>query len=396
MNDKSKDSFEDKLVNGLIKKYQPQHKSYLGSSRELIDASQERLSRAQMNEVFKKRSDYYPNLKIIQTSIKHEVVYISPTLARDILQYSSRGAINPEHKNRRVSKAEVKRYTQAMDDSKWCLTGEPIVFSSDGEVLNGHTRIEAAANSSKGFITVIIYGVTDDLSFAHIDVGKIRSRAQVLEMAGVQVDANILSRVAMLAKAFDQTKNRYAFRGTQGTSFQQAEILHYVESREELALSVDFISKLAKKHKHEIQAAPHIYAFAHYLIKAETANYDGELAITPEAYLSRVISGIGIQSEGDIEYQVRNYLQTLVGEASSYAVICRLSSIFKGWNLHHAIDIVGNKIAVRRVARYNKDEDGNRTPAKSAGNINEAFTYPFAEKGKTPLKILKQANLILS
>lgn len=396
MNDKNENSFEDELVSGLIKKYQPLRKSYLGSSKELIDASVERLSRVQMNEIFKNKSDYYPNLKRIQTSIKHEVVYIPPTLARDILQFSSRGAINPEHKNRRVSKAEVKRYTQAMDDGKWCLTGEPIVFSSDGEVLNGHTRLEAAANSSKGFITVIIHGVTDDLSFAHIDVGKIRSRAQVLEMAGVQVDANILSRVAMLAKAFDQTKNRYAFRGTQGTSFQQAEILHYVEDREELALSVDFISQLAKKHKHEIQAAPHVYAFAHYLINAETTNYDGELAITPEAYLLRIISGIGIQSEEDIEYQVRNYLQTLVGEASSYAVICRLSSIFKGWNQHHAIDIVGNKMAVRRVARYSKDEDGNRIPAKSAGNINEAFTYPFAKKGKTPSKILKQPNLILS
>ncbi len=103
-----------------------------------------------------------------------------------------------------------------MRNSKWCLTGEPIILSADGEILNGHTRLEAAAESGKGFVTVLTYGVTDDLSFAHIDTGKIRSRAQVLEMAGVKVDASTLSKVAMLAKAFDQTKNPYAFRGTQG------------------------------------------------------------------------------------------------------------------------------------------------------------------------------------
>ncbi|MDO6640554.1 chromosome partitioning protein ParB [Shewanella sp. 5_MG-2023] len=386
-------SFEEDLVCGLVKKYQPVSRAYLGSSKELKDGSQEFLSRDDMNGIFKEKSCQYPCLKRIKTSIRYDVVYITPSVARDILRFSSRGVINPHNKNRRISKAEVKRYTAAMNDEKWCLTGEPIVFSDDGELLNGHTRLESAANSSKGFITVIIYGVTDDLSFAHIDVGKIRSRAQVLEMAGVTVDASILSKVAMLAKSFEQTKNPYAFRGTQGTSFQQAEILEYVEAKEELALSVNFVAELAKRHKREIQAAIHIYAFAHYLIKSEMLKYEGVIAITPEDYLLRLISGIGIQSEEDIEYQVRNFLQTQVGESSSYALVCRLSSIFKGWNHYHNIDIAGNKIAVRRVARYKKDADGNRMPAKSAGNINEAFTYPFAKKGPTPSKIRKQSNL---
>ncbi len=134
---------------------------------------------------------------------------------------------------------------------------------------------------------------------------------------------------------------------------------------EELALSVDFVSKLAKKHKQEIQASQHIYAFAHYLIKAKLRESSiDELTISPESYLSRVISGIGIQSEEDIEYQVRNFLQTLAGESSSYALLCRLSSIFKGWNHYHSIPIVGNRITVRRVAKYTRGEDGNRIPSK--------------------------------
>ena len=93
-------------------------------------------------------------------------------------------------------------------------------------------------------------------------------------MSGVTVDAHVLSQVAMLAKALENTKNIYAFRGTQGTSFPPAQILAFVENNEELALSVDFVSTLAKKHKHQIQASQATYAFAHYLIKKYLEKYE--------------------------------------------------------------------------------------------------------------------------
>lgn len=386
---------ERSVVDSLMQKYQAEPNVYLATSSKLIESSKKPLSRDVMEKIFRDKSEYYPQLKVIETSIDHVTVHITPDVARKILMNSSRGTVNPENKNRRVSKATIKRYAEAMKKREWCLTGEPIIFSDDGELLNGHTRLEAAAQSDRGFITVITHGVTDDLSFAHIDVGKIRSRAQVLEMSGVTVDANVLSKVAMLAKAFELTKNPYAFRGTQGSSFQQAEILRYVEEHEELALSVDFVSTLAKKHKQEIQAAQPIYAFAHYLIKIQLASCEFEtIPITPESYISRVISGIGIQTEDDIEYQVRNFLQTLVGESSSYALLCRLSAIFKGFNVYLGLPVVGNKIAVRRVAKFTRDEEGEKIPAKGAGNIKEAFTVPCIKRGKIPRHIDQQANMV--
>ena len=98
-------------------------------------------------------------------------------------------------------------------------------------------------------------------------------------------------------------------------------------------------------------------------------------------------------SEDDIEYQVRNYLQSLVHESTSYSLLCKLSAIFKGWNSHLDIPIAGNKVGVKRVARYKKDADGNNMPLSSAGNINEAFTIPCAPKGPIPKRILKQSNV---
>lgn len=386
---------ENSVINSLVERFEDKEStSYLASSQKLVDASNELLSTQQLYEIFKEKSKYYAGVKRVKTSLKHIEIYIDPRLAREMLEFSQRGAVNKNNKNRKLNRTKVNKYAEAMKNSKWCLTGEPVIISADGEILNGHHRLQASLEANVGFIATITYGVTDDLSFAHIDVGNMRSRAQVLEMAGVKVSAQVLSRVAMLAKAFDMTKNPFDFRGTQGTSFQPAEILDYVEDHKELALSVDFVSSVTKRHKRESQVSEPIYAFAHYLITQKLNEYTfNELHITPEIYLTRVISSLGLASEDDVEYQVRNYLQSLVHESTSYSLLCKLSAIFKGWNTHLDIPISGNKIGVKRVARYKKDADGNNIPLASAGNINEAFTIPCTPKGPVPKRILKQSNV---
>lgn len=392
--DISDNPLEKSVVDSLVKRYKEKNStSYQASSQELVDASNENLPAEQLYEIFKYKSKYYTNIKLVKTSLKHVEVYISPRLARDMLEFSQRGAVNKQNKNRKLSRTKINKYVEAIKNGKWCLTGEPIIVSADGEILNGHHRLKACVEAGVGFIATITYGVTDDLSFAHIDVGNMRSRSQVLEMAGVKVSASVLSRVAMLAKAFDMTKNLFDFRGTQGTSFQPAEILSYVEDHEELALSVDFVSKIVKRHKRESQVSEPIYAFAHYLITQKLNQHTfNELPITPEVYLTRIISSLGLESEDDVEYQVRNYLQSLVHESTSYSLLCKLSTIFKGWNMHLNIPVTGNKVIVKRVALFKKDTDGNKIPLPSAGNINEAFTIPCISKGSTPKRILKQSN----
>jgi len=389
------ESLQEPIVNKLVDRYEEtESNSYLASSKNLLATATTLLSSENVEDIFKAKAKYYSGIRAVKTTLKHVTIFISSELARDMLRFSSRGIVNKENKNRKLSRTKVKKYAEAMKKSQWCLTGEPIIISTDGEILNRRHRLEAVCEANVGFIAPVTYNVTDDLSFAHIDVGNMRSRAQVLEMAGVTVSANVLSRVAMLAKAFEMTKNQFAFRGTQGTSFQPAEILAYVENNQELALSVDFVAKIVKRHRLESQASETIYAFAHYLIKKNLENCQfQDLSITPEVYLTRVISSLGLESEDDIEYQVRNYLQSLVHESTGYSLLCKLSAIFKGWNMHLNIPVSGSKVSVRRVARYRKDSEGTKTPMPSAGNINEAFTIPCVKKVPTPQKILKQANI---
>ncbi len=404
MTDKKTDTFdeisdealENSIVDGLLAQYNKKEStSYIASSKRLLETSSSILPNEKKKEIFKSKARYYSGVKEIETTLKHTVIYVSPHLARDMLELSRRGAINPEHKNRKISKLKVQKYAEAMKEGKWCLTGEPIIMSDDGEILNGHHRLKASIESNVGFIAPITYGVTDDVSFATIDVGNVRSRSQVLEMAGVDVNANVLSRIAMLAKAFEQTKNQFAFRGTQGTSFQPSEIMTYVGENKELALSVEFVTEVVKRYKLESQVSETIYAFAHYLIKQKLKDsvFNETLPISPETYLTRIISSLGLESENDIEYQVRNYLQSLVRESTSYSLLCKLSAIFKGWNMLLGVPVAGNKISIRRVARFRRDEEDNKIPMPAAGNINEPFTVPCITKGKVPKTIQKQSNI---
>ena len=87
-----------------------------------------------IEEIFKSNSQYYPQLKIInlETPIRHEVVHISPTVARDMLKFSRRGKINTDLSNRRVNRSTVKKFTEDMNEGRWCLTGEPIIIGHDG------------------------------------------------------------------------------------------------------------------------------------------------------------------------------------------------------------------------------------------------------------------------
>lgn len=389
------EALESSIIDHLVERYEDkENNTYLASSEALMETASASTTK-ELVDIFKSQAQYYSGVRTVKTTLKHTILLVTPRLARDMLRFSRRGAVNSNNKNRKLSRAKIKKYAEAMKKNQWCLTGEPIIISIEGEILNGHHRLQAAFESNSRFIAPVTYGVTDILSFAHIDVGNTRTRSQVLEMAGVKVSAPVLSRVAMLSKAFDATLNPYAFRGTQGTAFQPAEILSYVEEHEELALSVDFVAKIVKRHKLESQVSEAIYAFAHSLIKRRLKENPPslELPLSPETYLTRIISSLGLESEEDVEYQVRNYLQSLVHESTSYSLLCKLSAIFKGWNMLLDIPVVGNKVSVRRVARFRRDEDGNKVPMQSAGNINEAFTIPCTVKGATPKRILKQPNV---
>ncbi|BAX51822.1 hypothetical protein PDPUS_1_00447 [Photobacterium damselae subsp. piscicida] len=134
-------SLANSISSSLVNKYEnKENSSYLASSKVIVDKFSEILTPQKVYDIFKSKSKYYAGIKSVRTSLKHIEIIISPQLARDMLQFSQRGAVNKNNKNRKLSRTKVNKYAEAMKAGKWCLTGEPIIISDDGEILGGDSN----------------------------------------------------------------------------------------------------------------------------------------------------------------------------------------------------------------------------------------------------------------
>lgn len=109
-------------------------------------------------------------------SIRSEVCWVTPQRARELLTVN--------RVNRPTSKDRVALYAEAMAQGRWVVTGQPIIISNEGELLDGQHRLLACIQSDTSFPTVIITGPGREVML-HIDEGKPRSAGDVLGIEGV-------------------------------------------------------------------------------------------------------------------------------------------------------------------------------------------------------------------
>lgn len=100
---------------------------------------------------------------------------ITPETAQQLLEHE--GA-----KNRPASAHKVRLYAVQIKRDQWKVNGEPILLSKTGALLDGQHRCLACIQAEKPFRSVILYG---DFPFKTLGVGKPRSGADVLGIAGV-------------------------------------------------------------------------------------------------------------------------------------------------------------------------------------------------------------------
>ena len=85
--------------------------------------------------------------------------------------------------NRKISKSRVDHYRRQMDLGHWRLNGEPLIFCSEGHVLNGQHRLKAVIAHGKTVEFLITRGV-DASTFTTMDQVYGRTGAQVFTMRG--------------------------------------------------------------------------------------------------------------------------------------------------------------------------------------------------------------------
>jgi len=133
--------------------------------------------------------------------ITARVETITPEIAKQLLEVNTN--------NRKVSQANTRKIEEALEAGEWQVSGQTIIISETGRLLDGQHRIHAVLNTGISMEHLVCRGIKDE-AFKVIDTGKNRSGGDVLSIVGV-VKGTKISNVIKLMDAYD---NKHMTRTT--------------------------------------------------------------------------------------------------------------------------------------------------------------------------------------
>lgn len=114
---------------------------------------------------------------------------VTPDMALDMLDYNTR--------NRPVKGGKVALYARQMEAGEWRYTGEPIIFSDAGRVIDGQHRLMACIEADTAIPVDVAFGRPDN-AFAFIDVGAPRTAGDIFAINGVKNSSYCSSMTRMI------------------------------------------------------------------------------------------------------------------------------------------------------------------------------------------------------
>ncbi len=153
------------------------------------------LLRANPTPLLRVNGDFAERLRrmISQRGVHAQFMFISPAVARTMMERNG----DDEWRNRCDSPTLQERYGRAMSEDRWTLTGETIIFSTSGYLLNGQNRLKACIAVSRGFPCLVVFGI-DPETFLNMDSGKKRSGADTFHVKGIENPSHAAAAVKLI------------------------------------------------------------------------------------------------------------------------------------------------------------------------------------------------------
>ena len=137
-------------------------------------------------------------------SIKDEEIDITPKWAGDVMEAHWKRVEKGQFLPRPVSMTRVAQYTIDMRNGDWQLTPDPIMFDSNGDLVQGQHRLEAVRRSGCTVTMRVSRGWPPKIMDV-LDTGKPRSVGAILHMGGHENSNALAGTLGVIA--------RIAFRG---------------------------------------------------------------------------------------------------------------------------------------------------------------------------------------
>jgi len=125
-----------------------------------------------------------------------EVMHITPHMAEVMLEHN---LVNGVRVNRKMREERVLALSQDMADGKFDLTGESIIFTSDGVLNDGQHRLAACVKSGIAMDCLVMFGVKRE-TFSKVDIGAKRTAADIFGIKGEHHAAALASAISWIIK----------------------------------------------------------------------------------------------------------------------------------------------------------------------------------------------------
>lgn len=257
-----------------------------------------------------------------------QVMSINPDKAKEMLKGNSM--------NRTKNAVYIRNLAKEMQSGNWAMTGQPIVVSNEGVLLDGQHRLEAVVASGATVELMVVRGVDKD-SFKFIDTGKSRSAGDVLSIEGYKNGVEI----AGVAKVLMAYKNgQVGVSGGNGIGsinkvsygLTNSDILAYIKENEKLVRECRRVADSCRKCGKFLTISD--YALFFYIL--------GDIdVVEAETFLHQVSKGNNL-SEGHPILLLRNKFIDARTFRRPYNQKAKLGMLFKAWNLYRQGRVKGN------------------------------------------------------
>lgn len=136
-------------------------------------------------------------------------------------------------KNRKRSDKTTAQYARDMKAGRWRLTGDPIRFDVNGNLIDGQHRLQACIDADVNFVSAVVYGLQPDDQDV-LDSARSRTAADALQIHGHSGSRNLAAMTRLLASLKDGA-------AVSAIKYSNAEIVRFVEDRPKMITSVGMI-----------------------------------------------------------------------------------------------------------------------------------------------------------
>jgi hypothetical protein len=282
---------------------------------------------SQNHTVGKSASDYGLDIKVVE---------ITPDLAESWLKLN----LN----NRRLRESAIAKYRKDMASGDWAFTGEAIVFSGDGVLINGQNRLTACQREGASFVSLVIWGV-DSLAFRAMDKGVPRGTG---DMFGIDKMKNPDALAALVRQIWRSLNTDSWIGGGSSSTPTDAELRSLLESLSEDSLQevIRTIKGFRTRELSELGLRPAIAGCLYWTL----AQIDPVDALY---FINGLITGFDDQGLGlprvsaisVVREQIKNNLDPR-NTNRQHPLMSRLSYILQAWNAFRDDDTSRKKFSV--------------------------------------------------